>query len=62
MLLQVIGRNKETQEEEVFELPLPNSDVACIYKDKYGVAVSTRQGKVYRVIQKMTELEEQLMS
>lgn len=55
-----MGKNKETQLEEVFDLTLPNEDVACLYKDKYGIAVSTRQGKVYKVTQSMDELLEQL--
>jgi hypothetical protein len=37
-----MGKNKETHEEEVFDLTLSNSEVACVYKDKYGVAVSTK--------------------
>ena len=59
MLLHVIGRNKETQEEEIFELRVDNEEVACLYKDRNSVAVSTRQGKVFRVTQTMEELQEQ---
>lgn len=59
MKLHVIGRNKVTQEEEVFELVIDDEEVACLYKDRNGVAVSTRQGKVFRVTQTMEELQEQ---
>ena len=60
MKLSVMGRNKETQEEEIFELKLENEEIACLYKDRYGIAVSTRQGKVFRVTQTIEELQEQL--
>ena len=56
MKIKVIGKNKETQEDEVFDLNLEASEVACFYKDKYGIAVSTKQGKVYRVSMTMDEL------
>ena len=60
MRLNVIGKNKETQEEEVFELRLENEEIACLYKDRNGVAVSTKQGKVFRVVQTFEEIQEQL--
>ena len=60
MKLNVMGRNKETQKEEIFELKLENEEIACLYKDRHGIAVSTRQGKVFRVTQTMEELQEQL--
>jgi len=60
MKLHVIGKNKETQEEEVFELRLEEDEIACLYKDRNGIAVSTRQGKVFRVTQTFEEIQEQL--
>lgn len=60
MNLNVIGKNRETQEQEIFQLRIDNSRIACLYKDKYGVVVTTGQGKSYRVTQTLEELEEQL--
>lgn len=59
MMVNVIGKNKETQEEEIFELRIDNDDIACLYKDRNGVAVSTRQGKIFRVTQTMEQLQQQ---
>lgn len=58
--LLVKGKDKETQEEQVFPLSLHRRYVACLYKDQYGIAVSTTFGKIYRVEQTLKELEEQL--
>jgi hypothetical protein len=54
----VISKNKETQEEEIFELNINKRDIACLYKDQYGVAVTTYGGKFYRVKHTLKELEE----
>jgi hypothetical protein len=60
MKLNAIIKNKETQEEEIFELSLENEEIACLYEDQHGIAVSTRKGSVFRVTQTMKELQEQL--
>ena len=60
IILHVIGKNRETDEQEVFELGVFQDQIACLYKDRYGVAVTTRQGKFYRVTQTITELKELL--
>lgn len=57
-VLNVIGRNKETHEQEVFDLYINTREIACLYKDRYGVAFTTLQGKFYRVTQTISELEE----
>lgn len=62
MILNVIGKNKETQEEEVFELKISFEEVGCLYKDRNGVIVTTKQGKSFRVTQKFNDILEQLMS
>ena len=56
--LNVIGRNRETREEEIYNFSLHMNEVACLYQDKYGVAVSTKQGKIFRVTQNIEELKE----
>lgn len=56
--LNVIGKNKETHEQEVFDFYLYTDEIACLYQDRYGVAVTTRQGKFYRVTQSLKELQE----
>lgn len=58
VLLKVFGKNKETDEPEVFELSLPVDDVACLYRDRYGVAVTTHQGKFYRLDHSLEELKD----
>lgn len=56
--LNVISKNRDTQEEELYELSLNKRDIACLYKDQYGVAVTTYGGKFYRVKHTIKELEE----
>ena len=58
--IKVFGKNKETQEQEVYELFIDPRNIACLYKDQYGVAITTKQGKFYRVDHSMKELEELL--
>lgn len=56
--LRVWGKNKETQERELFDLKIHKDDIACLYGDRYGVAVSMLQGKIYRVEHTIVELQE----
>lgn len=56
--LIVIKKNRDTQEEDYFELRINTKDIACLYKDQYGVAITTREGKFYRVKHTLKELEE----
>ena len=60
IVLNVLGKNKETQEQEVFEFHIYTDEIACLYKDRYGVAVSTKQGKFYRVTHTIAELKEMI--
>jgi len=56
--VQIIGKNKETQEQEIYSMNVYPGDVACIYKDRYGVAFTTLQGKFYRVNHTFQEMED----
>ena len=58
--IQIIGKNKETQEQEIYSMGMYPEDIACLYKDKYGVALTTLQGKFYRVNHELKELRELL--
>jgi len=60
VVLNVLGKNKETQEQQIYDLHINTKEIACLYKDKYGVAFTTYEGKFYRVTQSLKELEELL--
>lgn len=57
MLINVVFKNKETQQEETAELRLHKEDIACLYRDQYGTYVTTNSGKTYKVTQTIQELE-----
>lgn len=54
--LIVINKDRDTQEESYFELKINKENIACLYKDRYGVAITTCQGKFYRVKHSLQEL------
>lgn len=58
VIIKVFGKNKETQESEVFELRIYSDNVACLYKDRYGVGITMNNGKFYRVNHTLQELKE----
>lgn len=60
MKFQVFFKNKETQQEELGEANLRMEDIACFYKDQYGVFVVTHGGRTYKVNNTLKELEELL--
>lgn len=57
VVVTVIFKNKETQEEETSELHLNKEDIACFYRDQYGSYVTMYSGKTYKVTQTLKELE-----
>lgn len=58
--LKAIKKNNETNKEEPYDLSINTKDIACLYKDKYGVAITTYGGKFYRVNHSIEELQELL--
>ena len=56
--LEGIRRDRDTEEEVSYELHINTDDIACIYKDRYGVAITTHGGKFYRVNHTEKELQE----
>ena len=59
--LEGIRKNRDTDQEELYELNINTKDIACLYKDRYGVAVTTHGGKFYRVNHTLKELEQELL-
>jgi len=57
MILTGLRKEKETEEIIEYELKLYKHDVSCLYKDKYGVYVTTHGGRLYKVKHTLEELE-----
>lgn len=57
-MLQInkIKFNKETQTEEVVPLNILSDEVACLYKDRRGVFLITKQGFIHKVAYEMEYL------
>lgn len=60
MRLTGLRKDKETEEIIEYELKLYKNEVACIYKDRYGVYVSTYGGKLYKVKHTLEEVQAEL--
>ncbi len=60
--MQFIGlsKDKETDEITKYELRLHEQDIACLYKDRYGVYICTVGGKMMKVDHSLKELQEEL--
>jgi hypothetical protein len=43
-----------------YDLKLYNHQIACLYKDRSGVYISTYSGKLYKVKSSLEELENEL--
>ena len=61
--LQLNGLRRSRSEEEhgqdeEYRLELWYSDVACLYKDRNGVFITTKGGKSFRVNHTLEELKE----
>lgn len=50
-------QNKDTGEEELKEITLYKDNIACLYQDTHGVAITTKQGKFYRVDNTLKQLK-----
>lgn len=53
-----IKYDKETKEETYVPLFLYKSDVTCLYRDRNGVYVVTKQGFMHKIPLKLKELED----
>jgi hypothetical protein len=51
-------KDNETGEQQPYELYIYTNDIACLYRDKYGVAITTVGGRYYRVNHTVKEIEE----
>ena len=52
---------KDEQDNMVeYELKLYKHEIACLYKDRYGVYVSTYSGKLYKVKSSLEDLEKEV--
>ena len=60
--MQFIGLSvdKETDEVVRYELRVRDEDVSCLYKDRYGVYICTKQGKMMKVDHTVAYLREEL--
>jgi hypothetical protein len=58
--LAKIKFNKETKEESLVPLSLYKADVLCLYRDRKGVFVITRQGIMHKVPYEITALRLEL--
>ena len=60
--MQFIGLSKDRDTEEItqYELRLYKQDISCIYMDRYGVYLCTKQGKMMKVDHTVEYLEEEL--
>lgn len=60
--MRLVGLRKEKETDEIveYDLKLYKHEVACAYKDRYGVYVSTHGGRLYKVKHTLEELEAEL--
>lgn len=60
--MRLVGLRKEKESDDVveYELKLYKHEVACIYKDRSGVYVSTYGGKLYKVKHTIEDVEAEL--
>ena len=60
--MRLTGLRKEKESDNIveYELKLYRHEVACIYKDRGGVYVSTYSGKLYKVKHTIEEVEAEL--
>jgi hypothetical protein len=55
------GRDIEGNDEVgKYELRLNEQEISCIYKDRYGIYLCTRQGKMMKVDHTVAYLREEL--
>ena len=55
-----LRKDKDTEEIIQYELRLYAQDVSCLYKDRYGVYICTRQGRMYKVDHDVAYLREEI--
>jgi hypothetical protein len=60
--MQLIGLRKDKDTDEIirYELNIKRRDIACLYKDRYGVYVYTHFGRLYKVEHSLSSLEKLL--
>ncbi len=60
--MRFIGLRKDRETEEIirYELRLHQQIISCLYKDRYGIYICTRDGKMYKVDHTMEELREEI--
>ena len=60
--MQFIGlrKDKDTGEIIKYELKLYRQDVSCLYKDRYGVYICTKDSRMYKVEHTMEELRDEI--
>lgn len=58
MILEGLRKDKDTDEIITYELNVKSNDIACLYKDMYGVYVYTKYGRLYKVNYDFKQLEE----
>ena len=58
MVLEGIRKDKTNDEMIIYELNVETDDIACLYKDTYGVYVYTKYGRLYKVNYDLERLEE----
>ena len=55
-----IRKDEATQEIVKYELNLNREDIQCLYKDKYGVYICTKQGRTYKVDVELGVLQQEV--
>lgn len=60
--MNFIGLRKDKETEEIirYELNIYEEDISCLYKDRYGVYVCTKQGRVYKVESSIDDLQNKI--
>ena len=60
--MQFIGLSKDRETDEIirYELRIHIQDVACLYKDMFGVYICTKQSKMMKVDHTLKYLREEL--
>ena len=55
-----IGRDKDSGDENRYELRVKKEDVTCLYMDRYGIYICTIGGKMMKVDHTVHYLREEL--
>jgi hypothetical protein len=60
MLMVKIKYDRETKEEELVTLNIDVNEITCLYKDRKGVFIVTKQGFMHKVPYEMKNLKDYL--